>query len=254
MKKFLILLSILLVLPIQSVEAAVTKADFSFNLLAQASKREPERTFRVKDYRVVDGDTADFILDRQQEPSIKARFLLFDAPEINKSVPYSQGAKKRVIELFSQADNIYVEYEGAEKDRYQRDLVHVWVDDVFLSEILVSEGYAIARYIEDYLPNSKYADIIYQSQDYARLNQNNVWLDGDSDYLAKAEGLPQEALPATTQTETPANPVANTRPAADNVYYQNCKAVRAAGAAPIRPGDPGWDPKFDGDNDGIGCE
>ncbi|MBD8043412.1 DUF1524 domain-containing protein [Arthrobacter sp. Sa2BUA2] len=35
--------------------------------------------------------------------------------------------------------------------------------------------------------------------------------------------------------------------------YANCSAVKAAGAAPIRPGDPGWDPKFDGDGDGVGC-
>ena len=35
--------------------------------------------------------------------------------------------------------------------------------------------------------------------------------------------------------------------------YANCAAVKAAGAAPIRPGDPGWEPKFDGDGDGVGC-
>ncbi|WP_104162169.1 DUF1524 domain-containing protein [Arthrobacter sp. ZGTC212] len=35
--------------------------------------------------------------------------------------------------------------------------------------------------------------------------------------------------------------------------YANCAAVKAAGAAPIRPGDAGWDPKFDGDGDGEGC-
>jgi hypothetical protein len=37
-------------------------------------------------------------------------------------------------------------------------------------------------------------------------------------------------------------------------YYENCTAVRAAGAAPIYPDDPGWQDKFDGDNNGIGCE
>ncbi|WP_092965944.1 excalibur calcium-binding domain-containing protein [Agromyces sp. CF514] len=37
-------------------------------------------------------------------------------------------------------------------------------------------------------------------------------------------------------------------------YYQNCDAVRAAGAAPIHPGDPGWQSKFDRDGDGIGCD
>jgi hypothetical protein len=40
----------------------------------------------------------------------------------------------------------------------------------------------------------------------------------------------------------------------DGTVYQNCDAVRAAGAAPIHPGDPGFQPKFDRDNDGIGCE
>lgn len=43
-------------------------------------------------------------------------------------------------------------------------------------------------------------------------------------------------------------------PSSGGVYYQNCDAVRAAGAAPIRPGDPGWEPKFDRDKDGIGCD
>jgi hypothetical protein len=36
--------------------------------------------------------------------------------------------------------------------------------------------------------------------------------------------------------------------------YANCSEVRAAGAAPIRAGDPGFEPKFDRDGDGIGCE
>lgn len=39
-----------------------------------------------------------------------------------------------------------------------------------------------------------------------------------------------------------------------SVYYANCTAVRAAGAAPIYPGDPGFQSKFDRDKDGIGCE
>jgi uncharacterized membrane protein YgcG len=36
--------------------------------------------------------------------------------------------------------------------------------------------------------------------------------------------------------------------------YANCDAVRAAGAAPIHAGDPGWQQKFDRDGDGVGCE
>lgn len=36
--------------------------------------------------------------------------------------------------------------------------------------------------------------------------------------------------------------------------YANCAAARAAGAAPVRRGQPGYGPHLDRDNDGIGCE
>lgn len=39
-----------------------------------------------------------------------------------------------------------------------------------------------------------------------------------------------------------------------SVYYQNCDAARAAGAAPVRRGDPGYDSHLDRDGDGVGCE
>ena len=39
-----------------------------------------------------------------------------------------------------------------------------------------------------------------------------------------------------------------------SVYYQNCSAARAAGAAPVMAGDPGYARKLDRDGDGVGCE
>ena len=36
--------------------------------------------------------------------------------------------------------------------------------------------------------------------------------------------------------------------------YANCTEARAAGAAPVRIGDPGYGPHLDRDNDGVGCE
>ncbi len=38
------------------------------------------------------------------------------------------------------------------------------------------------------------------------------------------------------------------------VYYANCTAVRAARAAPIHAGDPGYSRKLDRDGDGVACE
>lgn len=36
--------------------------------------------------------------------------------------------------------------------------------------------------------------------------------------------------------------------------FANCSAARAAGAAPVRRGDPGYESHLDRDNDGVGCE
>jgi uncharacterized protein (DUF3084 family) len=58
-----------------------------------------------------------------------------------------------------------------------------------------------------------------------------------------------------TQVASRAAPVAPA-PSAPNTsaYYQNCTAARAAGAAPVRAGDPGYGRHLDRDGDGIGCE
>lgn len=36
--------------------------------------------------------------------------------------------------------------------------------------------------------------------------------------------------------------------------FANCSEARAAGAAPVYRGDPGYGPHLDRDNDGVGCE
>ncbi len=64
------------------------------------------------------------------------------------------------------------------------------------------------------------------------------------------------ARPATTTA--PRTTVAQTIPTTvgivDDVYYENCTAVRAAGADPILRGEPGYDTQLDRDGDGIACE
>lgn len=50
-----------------------------------------------------------------------------------------------------------------------------------------------------------------------------------------------------------AGPVPEPQAAAD-VYYPGCNAVRAAGAAPLYRGQPGYREEMDGDDDGIACE
>ncbi|MGB6039352.1 MAG: DUF1524 domain-containing protein [Gordonia sp. (in: high G+C Gram-positive bacteria)] len=61
--------------------------------------------------------------------------------------------------------------------------------------------------------------------------------------------------PRETTTPPPARAPLVERPApGGDVYYQNCSAARAAGAAPISAGEPGYSRKLDRDGDGIACE
>ena len=40
----------------------------------------------------------------------------------------------------------------------------------------------------------------------------------------------------------------------NQAYYPDCHAARAAGAAPIGIGEPGYRPALDRDGDGVACE
>lgn len=51
--------------------------------------------------------------------------------------------------------------------------------------------------------------------------------------------------------ETPREPVQRLL---DSIYFANCAAARAAGAAPLRRGDPGYRSGLDRDDDGRACE
>jgi hypothetical protein len=59
------------------------------------------------------------------------------------------------------------------------------------------------------------------------------------------------AAPAPVRSAAVAPKASSTR---GSVYYANCAAARAAGAAPVRVGDPGYARHLDRDGDGVGCE
>ena len=61
------------------------------------------------------------------------------------------------------------------------------------------------------------------------------------------------APPGNPFAPSPAHRFKNGRDGAD-VSYANCSEARAAGAAPVRRGDPGYARHLDRDGDGVGCE
>lgn len=71
------------------------------------------------------------------------------------------------------------------------------------------------------------------------------------DYHCHRSGEPRTNSPSTSNLR-PARPSAS--PLRTIGAYRNCTAARAAGAAPVRRGEPGYGSHLDRDNDGIGCE
>jgi len=61
--------------------------------------------------------------------------------------------------------------------------------------------------------------------------------------------------PAPTVRPRQDTPKSSLRPAQPaRRAFRNCTEARAAGAAPVRRGEPGYGAHLDRDNDGIGCE
>src|SRR4051812_27153766 len=127
-----------------------------------------------------------------------------------------------------------------------------------------------------WLPPNKGYRCAYVARQVAVKVSYGVWVT-QAEKNAIAPGLsagPDEALPGGVVAQIP-EPVAAPAPApapkpapapapkpapapapapAPSVSFANCDAARAAGAAPVHRGDPGYSSKLDRDGDGIGCE
>jgi hypothetical protein len=115
-------------------------------------------------------------------------------------------------------------------------------------------GPAIAVTTLVFLVNSSFAETYYLEKDlgvqgsYRKCKYSN----------GKVYGLPKSEPACYVSIESSAASVPSSNstrmPAAGFSAFRNCSEARAAGAAPVRRGDPGYTPKLDRDGDGIGCE
>lgn len=68
-----------------------------------------------------------------------------------------------------------------------------------------------------------------------------------------AEPTPEPTVDAPVEEPTP-EPPAQPEPAPQQAYYSSCREAKAAGAAPLYRGDPGYRSGLDRDGDGVACE
>ena len=130
----------------------------SYRDFADLSPGENTVKYRVKYLYGYDGDTAYFLFEDGSERA--CRFLGVDAPEIDeeghdKAKAYTdrilRNAAKIILEIDPQAD---------EYDKYDRLLAWVWADGELVQILLLKEGTAKIRYLEDYY---LYAGYLYQA-------------------------------------------------------------------------------------------
>lgn len=191
--------------------------------------------------RVVDGDTV------EMSDGTTVRLIGIDTPERGEC-----GFDEATFALASMVLDQPVTLLGGTRDdvdRYGRLLRYVdLVDATDAGETMIAEGFAIARYDsrDGYGGHPREAD--YVALDEATPNYECAPPTTPAPVVTAAP----RPVPTPAPTAAPA-PVVTPAPA-PSVSYANCDAVRAAGAAPIHIGDPGYSTKLDRDRDGIGCE
>ncbi len=125
----------------------------------------------VEVVRVVDGDTIVVLLDGKEQT---VRYIGIDTPEpylYESPECFSREATLRNKELV-QSKLIRLGSDIENVDRYGRLLRYIYVDDIFVNEVLVEEGYATHLKIK---PNTVHADAFLQLENTAKKTQRGLW-------------------------------------------------------------------------------
>ena len=150
--------------------------DKNFNRI-EKNHEESSNKIEVELVGTVDGDTAKFKMNGEQ---ITVRFLGINTketvdPEIGEEA-WGKEASDFTKEKLENATKIELEFDSSadEKDKYNRYLAWIWVDDKLLQNSLVESGLA-----ENYMlkNNYKYAGILQESEENAKNNKLGIWSD-----------------------------------------------------------------------------
>lgn len=138
----------------------------------ELSEQEPHQAPEENLYlvtEVIDGDTI------RIEGGYKVRYIGIDTPEtVHPSKPvecFGIEASNKNKELV-EGKRVRLEKDISETDKYGRLLRYVWIDDLFVNDYLIRQGYA---YAYTYPPDVKYAEQFAEAQREARENNRGLW-------------------------------------------------------------------------------
>lgn len=132
----------------------------------------PSDVVEAEVVRVIDGDTIEVDINGA---IYTVRYIGIDTPEtVHPSKPveyFGKEASDKNKELVERK-TVRLEIDVSETDKYGRLLRYVWVDDIFVNDYLVRQGYA---YASTYPPDVKYAEQFVQAQREAEENNRGLW-------------------------------------------------------------------------------
>lgn len=201
--------------------------------------------------QVLDGDTLVMSGER-------VRLHGIDAPEGSQtcqrggqSWQCGRDAKAMLAEIVAGQT---VECLARDRDAYERIVATCRIAARDLAGVMVREGMAIA--LPQY--STEYVEAEARAKSFGMALWGSVFAK-PADYRAANPHLfrgPVLAAAGTGPARTTRFAPAAARPvrAVATAAFRNCAAARAAGAAPLYRGRPGYGAHMDGDGDGVACE
>lgn len=140
-----------------------------------ASVNAQQKTGLLRVSKVVDGDTFWLINARGEEEKI--RLIGVDSPEARNTgrvkKEYFGAESSAFAKRMLNGKRVRLEYDAQRKDRYQRTLAYVYLEDgTFFNALLVREGYAT---VATFPPNVKYEKLFIRLQREARSKRKGLW-------------------------------------------------------------------------------
>ena len=198
---------------------------------------------------IVDGDTIDVGLDEQ---TFRVRYIGIDTPEQNEDLYWQAIAANQELVY---GKRVLLVSDVSETDRYSRLLRYVLVDGTFVNYELVRQGYAL---VSTYPPDVACSEFFTDTQNRARSAQTGLWAptpilpvtggdysgnsnsgggnDGGSENNNSGGGNCHRSYPNVCIPPPPPD--------------LDCKDIPYR-RFQVLPPDPH---RFDGDDDGVGCE
>ena len=205
---------------------------------------------------VVDGDTID--IRDEDRGHLRVRVLGIDTPETNKPGSIDCWGPEATAfaesTMLGQQVALVTDPTQDRTDRYGRTLAYLVRADGWDYSVEAARAGAARSYVYGGVPVSRH-DAIVAAETEAQDALRGLWGPPCNGVTTSSSTTAGESPPATGPAPflAPAPPAAIPAPPA-SAYYGNCDAARAAGAAPIRVGQPGYRKGLDRDGDGIACD